>query len=52
MMRFLSISALALGLLAALGCHTVKPPKDDDGMSWAQEPATPPTNGAIFQTGR
>lgn len=43
----------AMLVLAALtGCRTAPPPKDDDAMSWAQEPMTPATNGAIYQTGR
>jgi flagellar L-ring protein FlgH len=33
-------------------CETPHPPKDDDGMSWAAEPAPKPSNGAIYQTGR
>ena len=33
-------------------CETPHPPKDDDGMSWAAEPAPKPSNGAIYQPGR
>jgi flagellar L-ring protein precursor FlgH len=33
-------------------CETPHPPKDDDGMSWAAEPAPKPSNGAIYQSGR
>ena len=29
-----------------------KPPKEDDSLSWALEPAAAPTNGAIYQVGR
>lgn len=43
-------ATLAFGVVA--GCQTPKPPKDDDGLSWAQEPAVPSTNGAIYQVGR
>src|SRR5262249_24532200 len=40
-------------LLVMSGCHTLaKPPKDDDGLSWAAEPAPPPSNGSIYQAGR
>jgi len=47
------ILCIALALLGLAGCQTARrPPKDDDGQSWAQEPATPPTNGSIYQTGR
>jgi flagellar L-ring protein FlgH len=44
-----------LGSVALLGlgaCQTPHPPKDDDGMSWAAEPAPKPTNGSIYQSGR
>jgi len=44
-----------LGSLVLLGlgaCQTPHPPKDDDGMSWAEEPSPKPTNGAIYQSGR
>ena len=43
-------ACLALGALA--GCRTAPPPKQDDGLSWAQEPVPPAANGAIYQTGR
>lgn len=43
------ICAVVLGLGA---CKSAHPPKDDDGMSWAAEPAPMPTNGAIYQAGR
>jgi flagellar L-ring protein FlgH len=42
-------SAALLGLGA---CQTPHPPQDDDGMSWAAEPAPKPTNGAIYQSDR
>jgi flagellar L-ring protein precursor FlgH len=42
----------ALVLAGATGCQTVKPPKDDDGLSWAQEPSIPASNGSIYQVGR
>src|SRR5580658_8446773 len=39
------------------GCAALHPAKkekkdDDDGLSWAQEPVPPATNGAIYQVGR
>ena len=51
---------LLLCLLAAVlmaGCgtlhHQKKDQKDeDDGLSWAQEPVAPASNGAIYQVGR
>jgi flagellar L-ring protein precursor FlgH len=42
-----SVALLGLG-----ACQTPHPPKDDDGMSWAAEPAPKPTNGSIYQSGR
>ncbi|MGH8136664.1 MAG: flagellar basal body L-ring protein FlgH [Steroidobacteraceae bacterium] len=48
--RLLFCAAFALG--AAAGCRTAHPPKDDDALSWAEEPVVPPTNGSIYQTGR
>ncbi len=53
-MRKLYLIACSLGVLAGLSaCHTLaRPPQDDDGLSWAAEPAPPPTNGSIYQTGR
>lgn len=45
----------ATALLAGCGAlHPVKKDKkdDDDGLSWAQEPVAPATNGAIYQVGR
>ncbi len=52
--HYLSIGAVALACLSVLsGCHTMAhPPKDDDGLSWAEEPTPPASNGAIYQTGR
>jgi flagellar L-ring protein precursor FlgH len=48
------IAVLIVALLASLaGCRTIaKPPQDDDGLSWAQEPAQPSSNGSIYQVGR
>jgi flagellar L-ring protein precursor FlgH len=46
---------IAAGLaLCASGCHllTPKPPKQDDGLAWTQDPLPPPTDGAIYQSGR
>jgi flagellar L-ring protein FlgH len=53
-------SPLLLCLLATVlmaGCGTMHHQKkvqkdDDDGLSWAQEPVAPPSNGAIYQVGR
>jgi flagellar L-ring protein FlgH len=40
----------------ASGCASVHPKKEDkkedDGLSWAQEPVPPATNGSIYQVGR
>ena len=44
---------LSCVVLLELGaCQIPHPPKDDDGMSWAAEPAPKPTNGSIYQSGR
>jgi flagellar L-ring protein precursor FlgH len=53
-MPLLIRSALcAAGLALALaGCHTAPPPRDDDALSWAQEPAPAPANGSLYQPGR
>jgi flagellar L-ring protein FlgH len=54
--RFL-IACLSITVILA-GCGTMhranKDAKkdDDDGLSWAQEPVTPASNGAIYQVGR
>jgi flagellar L-ring protein precursor FlgH len=48
---YLSVCA-ALTLNTLAGCQTVAPPKDDDGLSWAQDPAPPANNGSIYQPGR
>ena len=53
-------SPVLLCLLATVlmgGCGTMHHQKkdqkqDDDGLSWAQEPVAPPSNGAIYQVGR
>ncbi len=41
-----------LALAALTGCRTAPAQKEDDALSWAQEPVAPATNGAIYQTGR
>ena len=57
-MRSLSILIACLCATALLaGCASLHPAKkekkdDDDGLSWAQEPVAPATNGAIYQVGR
>ena len=43
---------IALVLAGTAGCQTLHPPKDDDGLGWAQEPTPPPANGSIYQMGR
>ena len=50
------IACLCAAALLA-GCASLHPAKkekkdDDDGLSWAQEPVAPATNGAIYQVGR
>jgi flagellar L-ring protein FlgH len=48
------VALCALLLFTALsGCQTPhKPTKDDDALSWAQEPEVPRSNGSIYQVGR
>ena len=46
-------TVLSCVVLVGLGaCQSDHPPKDDDGMSWAAEPAPKPTNGSIYSAGR
>ena len=43
----------ALAVTGVSGCaHTGKETKPDDGMAWTREEPPPPTNGAIYQSGR
>jgi flagellar L-ring protein FlgH len=51
-MRTLYTLLSCIFFLGLGACETPHPPKDDDGMSWAAEPAPKPSNGAIYQTGR
>jgi flagellar L-ring protein precursor FlgH len=51
-MRTLNIFLICGVLLGLSACQSLHPPKDDDGMSWAAEPAPTPTNGSIYQAGR
>ncbi|HTC54663.1 MAG TPA: flagellar basal body L-ring protein FlgH [Steroidobacteraceae bacterium] len=51
-MRTLYASLFGAALLGLSACQTHHPTKEDDGMSWAEEPAPKPTNGAIYQSGR
>jgi len=44
------VLALALALVA--GCHSAPAPKPDEGLAWTQEKLPPPTEGAIYQSGR
>jgi flagellar L-ring protein FlgH len=47
------LAASLAGLCIALaGCQSTPPPRDDDGLSWAQEPAPAPSNGSLYQPGR
>ena len=43
---------LALALALAAGCHSAPAPKPDEGLAWTQEKLPPPTEGAIYQSGR
>jgi flagellar L-ring protein precursor FlgH len=51
---FFAVLFAMLLVVALSGCQTApKPlPKENDALSWAQEPAPAPTNGAIYQVGR
>ncbi len=51
-LSFCVVLCAMLVLVALSGCQTAKPPKEDDQLSWAQEPAIPASNGAIYQVGR
>ncbi len=51
-MRTLNKFLMCVALVGLSACQSVHPPKDDDGMSWAAEPAPKPTNGSIYQSGR
>lgn len=47
-----ALLAAALALAGVAGCHSAPPPKPDDGLAWTQETLPPPTDGAIYQSGR
>lgn len=49
-----AIVLLCAALLVLSGCEAFqkKPAKPDDALAWTQEPLAPPTNGAIYQSGR
>lgn len=56
-MRHFPLLLCLLATVLMAGCGTMHHQKrdqkdDDDGLSWAQEPVTPPSNGAIYQVGR
>jgi flagellar L-ring protein precursor FlgH len=51
-MRTLNTFLIGVVLLGLGACQSLHPPKDDDGMSWAAEPAPKPSNGSIYQSGR
>jgi len=51
-LSFCVVLCAMLVLVALSGCQTPKTPKEDDQLSWAQEPAIPASNGAIYQVGR
>lgn len=52
MRTFNAVLALAVALAALAGCHSAPPQKPDDGLAWTQEQLPPPTDGAIYQSGR
>ncbi|HYB64570.1 MAG TPA: flagellar basal body L-ring protein FlgH [Steroidobacteraceae bacterium] len=47
-----ALLALAVALASLGGCRSAPPPKPDDGLAWTQEKLPPPTDGAIYQSGR
>src|ERR1700716_1249492 len=52
---YMSFCAVLCGMLilaVLAGCQTAKPPKEDEQLSWAQEPEVPASNGAIYQVAR
>jgi flagellar L-ring protein FlgH len=50
---FFAVLCAMLVVVVLSGCQTApKAAKEDDSLSWAQEPAPAPTNGAIYQVGR
>jgi flagellar L-ring protein precursor FlgH len=54
---YLSFCAMLCAMLVMVlltGCQTAprNQPKEDDSLSWAQEPAPAASNGAIYQVGR
>src|SRR5215471_11638356 len=53
-LSFCTVLLLMLVVVVLTGCQSAprKPPKEDDSLSWAQEPVPTATNGAIYQTGR
>jgi flagellar L-ring protein FlgH len=56
-MRYSPLLLCLLATVLMAGCGTMHHQKkdqkdDDDGLSWAQEPVAPPSNGAIYQVGR
>ena len=52
-LSFCVVVAAMLLLVILSGCETARRPvKEDDSLSWAQEPAPAPSNGAIYQAGR
>jgi flagellar L-ring protein FlgH len=54
-LSFCAVLCVMLVMAVLSGCQSPrhKPiSKEDDSLSWAQEPAAPATNGAIYQVGR
>jgi flagellar L-ring protein precursor FlgH len=51
-MSFCAVLCAVLILAVLAGCQTAKPQKEDEQLSWAQEPEVPASNGAIYQVGR
>jgi flagellar L-ring protein FlgH len=54
MRTLITLLVLGLALGGATACHTAphKEAKQDEGLAWTQQPLPPPTEGAIYQTGR
>jgi flagellar L-ring protein FlgH len=50
---FCAVLCAMLVLVMLVGCRTSpsKPPKQDDSVSWAQQPTPAATNGSIYQAG-
>src|SRR3954467_13385743 len=50
---FFAVLCAMLIMIVITGCRTApQPSKEDDALSWAQEPAPAATNGSIYKVGR